>query len=125
MIILQLVYLPRLFEDDFTFQSFPYYICTQAVQFTSISAACVAYFWPFLRSLRTGLMSSNNKTFISRYTLGGLNLPDVSDQGGVMGQRRSHRDYTRVTMDNAIVSNAIRAHISRETIPGEEVYMTR
>jgi hypothetical protein len=67
--VLQLVYVGRLFEDNFTFRAFPYYISMQLVLFVSILAACVVYFWPFLRSLRSGLMSANATTLTSQYPL--------------------------------------------------------
>ncbi|KAI1762687.1 hypothetical protein GGR53DRAFT_500385 [Hypoxylon sp. FL1150] len=68
--ICQLIYLPRLFEDDYTLRSFPYYICSQLVQFTSFSATCIVYFWPLLRSLQSGLMAANtNTTFTSQFPL--------------------------------------------------------
>ncbi|KAK3686191.1 hypothetical protein B0T22DRAFT_443276 [Podospora appendiculata] len=58
--VFQLVYLPRLFESNFTLRAFPYYLSVQAVQFASISTTCVVYLWPLLDSLRSGLMWTDN-----------------------------------------------------------------
>ncbi|KAI1120709.1 hypothetical protein F5Y10DRAFT_289351 [Nemania abortiva] len=58
--ITQLVYLPDLFEEDFTFQSFTYYITMQLAEFTSVTASCAVYFWPLFQSLQSGLMLANS-----------------------------------------------------------------
>ncbi|GAB1319327.1 hypothetical protein MFIFM68171_09537 [Madurella fahalii] len=58
--VMQLVYLPRLFEDNYTLRAFPYYMCIQVVQFAAISTTCFVYFWPLLNSLRSGLMWADN-----------------------------------------------------------------
>ncbi|KAI1414622.1 hypothetical protein F5Y13DRAFT_188287 [Hypoxylon sp. FL1857] len=65
-IVCQLIYLPRLFEDNFTLRGYPYFLCMQLVQFTSFSSACAVYFLLFLRSLQSGfLQASNSPPFTS------------------------------------------------------------
>ena len=64
------MYLDRLFEENYTLRAFPYYLCVQIAQFASIAAACVVYLWPFLQSLRSGLMWADNlneSAFSSKY----------------------------------------------------------
>jgi hypothetical protein len=56
----QLLYVNRQFTDDFTLAIFPYVICTQIVQCASISTACLAYIWPLLKSLQSGLIWADN-----------------------------------------------------------------
>ncbi|KAK3944392.1 hypothetical protein QBC46DRAFT_216068, partial [Diplogelasinospora grovesii] len=109
--ICQLSYLPRLFEDDYTIGALPYYLCTQFVQCTSISTACVVYFWPLLRSLRTGLMWANNTTFTSQYALSKLSGSNPSRDArsqdtseGVPSQHRDRRNYIQITTDHVIAS---------------------
>jgi len=102
--ICQLVYLPGLFQDDFTFQSFPYYISVQLAQFTSLFAACAVYFWPLLRSLRSGLIWINDVTFSQQYTLKTLTTPDSRrlESNGVPNDastNRNRRNYVRITTD--------------------------
>lgn len=100
-IICQLVYLPRLFEDDFTLHSYPYYISTQSVQCTSVSTACITYFWPFLRSLQSGLMSADNRAFTPQYTLPALGSGDAKnscrDFQMPRGHTRDRREYINIT----------------------------
>ncbi|GAW20381.1 hypothetical protein ANO14919_098870 [Xylariales sp. No.14919] len=67
--IVQLVYLDRLWVENYTLLAFPYYLSTQLVLFASLLAAYIIYFWPFLRSMQSGLMSANAATLTSRYPL--------------------------------------------------------
>lgn len=109
--ILQLVYLDRLFETNWTLRAFPYYICTQFVLFTSVSSACAVYIWPFLRSLRSGLMMANNTQFTSHYALSKLSntnpvtIPrSIATLGSKNRENRDRRDYIEVTTENIISS---------------------
>ena len=52
----QISYLKQSFRSDFTFDSFPYIICTQTVQALCVITACVPYLQPLLESLNTGLL---------------------------------------------------------------------
>ncbi|QSZ36863.1 hypothetical protein DSL72_006746 [Monilinia vaccinii-corymbosi] len=104
--ICQLIYMPLLFGGNFTLRAFPYYICTQVVLCTSISAACVAYFWPFFRSLRTGLMSGDNRAFRSEYSLSRLTtrgnqktLPSSLATNSTRNRDPAH--YINITADDA------------------------
>ncbi|CAJ2502235.1 Uu.00g096290.m01.CDS01 [Anthostomella pinea] len=110
--VCQLVYLPRLFEENYTLRAFPYYLSTQLVQLFGISTACVIYFWPFLRSLSTGQMWANNTTFPSKYALSKLSVPNRSGQhvspGSPTAKDRSRRDYMKITAEN-IVTLTVRA----------------
>ncbi|KAK4216302.1 hypothetical protein QBC37DRAFT_417370 [Rhypophila decipiens] len=99
--IVRLVYLPRLFERNFTLLAFPYYLCTEIIQFAAISTNCVVYFWPLLHSLRTGLMWADNlgtrgatDTSSFQYALSNMmsgSRQDKSNGGGSMGGGFSSR----------------------------------
>ncbi|KAI0909412.1 hypothetical protein F4823DRAFT_562965 [Ustulina deusta] len=65
----QLIYLKTLWADNYTLLAFPYYISMQLVLFTSLLAAYIIYFWPFMRSLQSGLMSANASMLTSQYPL--------------------------------------------------------
>ncbi|KAI0010442.1 hypothetical protein F4779DRAFT_306936 [Xylariaceae sp. FL0662B] len=106
--ICQLVYLPRILEDDYTLLSFPYYLCSQLVQFTSFSATCVVYFWPLLRSLQSGLMAANtnNTTFTAQFPLMQLSRQTLeksqSTGATTVSQNRGRRHYVEITTDIAV-----------------------
>ncbi|KAI0880233.1 uncharacterized protein GGS22DRAFT_175496 [Annulohypoxylon maeteangense] len=126
--ICQLIYLPRLSEYNFTLRGFPYYLSMQFVQFASISAACAAYFWPFLRSLRSGLISADNKAFTSEYALAklrgsarnGANMDMVS---GTSSKSRDRSNYIKITTDNTVITSE-RGQTSSGNEPlGSEGYM--
>ncbi|KAI1438257.1 hypothetical protein GGR50DRAFT_640703 [Xylaria sp. CBS 124048] len=57
--IFQLRHLSDYISHQFAVGSVPYYVSSQASEFASITAACVAYFWPFFRSVRSGFVSAN------------------------------------------------------------------
>ncbi|KAL7622855.1 hypothetical protein AAE478_006534 [Parahypoxylon ruwenzoriense] len=126
--ICQLIYIPRLFEDDSTLRSFPYYLCMQLVQFASISAACAAYFWPFLRSLRSGLLAADNKAFTSEYALSKLrgtarNGTNMDLATGNSSRNRDRSNYIKITTDNT-VTTTVRPQDSVHDVPlGSEGYM--
>lgn len=126
--ICQLVYLPRLFEHDFTLRGFPYYLSMQFVQFASISAACAAYFWPFLRSLRSGLISADNRAFTSQYALSKLRgTPHSGANGdlvtGTSSKSRDRSNYIKITTDNTVTTTT-RGQGSTHVEPlGSEGYM--
>ncbi|OTA93981.1 hypothetical protein M434DRAFT_282681 [Hypoxylon sp. CO27-5] len=126
--ICQLVYLPRLFEDDYTLRGFPYYLSMQFVQFSSISAACAAYFWPFLRSVRSGLISADNKAFTSEYALSKLrgtprNGANADLVSGSSSKNRDRSNYIKITTDNT-VTTSVRGQGSGNDEPfGSEGYM--
>ncbi|KAI1079889.1 hypothetical protein F5B20DRAFT_541531 [Whalleya microplaca] len=105
--ICQLVYLPRLLEDDDTLLSFPYYLCSQLVQFTSFSATCIVYFWPLLRSLQSGLMAANtNTTFTAQFPLMKLSRQTLDKSqsigGTTVSQNQDRKDYVEITTDIAV-----------------------
>ncbi|KAH7304255.1 hypothetical protein B0I35DRAFT_445395 [Stachybotrys elegans] len=68
----QIYYIPLLFGENFTYEAYPYYISMQLVQFCSVTAACAVYFWPFLRSLRSGLMHADASSLATQYPLSTL-----------------------------------------------------
>ncbi|RWA05138.1 hypothetical protein EKO27_g9967 [Xylaria grammica] len=110
--IIQLIYLPRLFEPDYTLKAVPFYLATQATLFASISAACIVYFWPFLRSLQSGLVSANNKSFTSQYVLSRLPKPQeriskhaALDVRSVMSSARDTRSYVQITTEHHVDSS--------------------
>ncbi|XXH04146.1 polyamine transporter tpo5 [Hypoxylon texense] len=126
--ICQLVYLPRLFETDFTLRGFPYYLSMQFVQFASISAACAAYFWPFLRSLRSGLISADNRAFTSQYALSKLRGSARNDTSGelVSGGSSKNRDrsnYIKITTDNTVITTTRGQESALGEPLGSEGYM--
>ncbi|KAI4861997.1 hypothetical protein F4820DRAFT_451390 [Hypoxylon rubiginosum] len=130
--ICQLVYLPRVFETDFTLRGFPYYLSMQFAQFASISAACAAYFWPFLRSLRSGLISADNRAFTSQYALSKLRGSARNDTSGelVSGDSSKNRDrsnYIKITTDNTVITSTRGQNqgqgSGREEALGSEGYM--
>ncbi|KAI1455335.1 hypothetical protein F4805DRAFT_275624 [Annulohypoxylon moriforme] len=126
--ICQLIYLPRLFEYNFTLRGFPYYLSMQFVQFVSIASACAAYFWPFLRSLRSGLISADNKAFTSEYALSKLrgtarNGANVDMVSGTSSKSRDRSNYIKITTDNTVTTSE-RGQGSASNEPlGSEGYM--
>ncbi|KAI8965190.1 hypothetical protein F5Y11DRAFT_21140 [Daldinia sp. FL1419] len=127
--VCQLIYLPRLAEYDYTLRGFPYYLSMQFVQFASISAACAAYFWPFLRSLRSGFISANNRALTSDFALAKLRATppsgaNTSDLGsGGSSQNRDRSKYIKITTDNT-VTTATRTHAqANQKHFGSERYM--
>ncbi|KAI1204115.1 uncharacterized protein F4807DRAFT_375227 [Annulohypoxylon truncatum] len=126
--ISQLIYLPRLFEDDFTLRGFPYWLSMQFVQFASISAACAAYFWPFLRSLRSGLISADNKAFTSEYALSKLrgsarNGANVDMVSGTSSKSRDRSNYIKITTDNTVTTSERGQEQGNNQPIGSEGYM--
>ncbi|KAI0862845.1 hypothetical protein F4860DRAFT_99698 [Xylaria cubensis] len=101
--IVQLIYLPRLFGDDSTFRSFPYYISMQLVEFTSITASCAVYFWPLFQSLQSGLMLANSpenprqhpSTIHTKSTLSNLQPSTATQESN----RRDRNGYIEITTD--------------------------
>lgn len=81
----------------------------QLVQFTSIFAACVIYFWPLLRSLQTGLIWANNTSFAPQYALSRMHKSPQETQGSTMtsqSKSRDRRDYIEITTDIDILRGA-------------------
>ncbi|KAI0107268.1 hypothetical protein GGR51DRAFT_559610 [Nemania sp. FL0031] len=68
--IVEFIYLPRHFQNDFTLRAFPYYIAQQSVAFFAIATSCILYFWSLLRSFESGRICGNDSTFQSEYPLG-------------------------------------------------------
>ncbi|KAF2270616.1 hypothetical protein CC78DRAFT_137569 [Lojkania enalia] len=88
-IVFQGIYTPRLFTPNWTLSATPYFISTQIVQFLSISTVCVTYFWPFMKSLRSGLMWTDGSTFTTQYVLSNLS----SQHGGrIASDQASHKE---------------------------------
>ncbi|KAI2635819.1 hypothetical protein GGS26DRAFT_589485 [Hypomontagnella submonticulosa] len=105
--IAQLVYLPTLSADNFTLEAFPYYLSMQLALFASIFAACIMYFWPFMRSLESGMMSAHTATFTSQYPLTRY-YKSKSDKGQssratASSDGRSRRDYIEIRTDIAVI----------------------
>ncbi|KAI1643974.1 uncharacterized protein F4817DRAFT_231417 [Daldinia loculata] len=127
--VCQLIYLPRLAEDDYTLRGFPYYLSMQFVQFASISAACAAYFWPFLRSLRSGFISANNRALTSDFALAKLRVTppsgaNTSDLGsGGSSQNRDRSNYIKITTDNTVTTAARPHEQPRQKHFGSERYL--
>ncbi|KAI1378115.1 hypothetical protein F4677DRAFT_453775 [Hypoxylon crocopeplum] len=122
--ICQLVYLPRILEDDYTLLSFPYYLCSQLVQFTSFSATCIVYFWPLLRSLQSGLMAANtNTTFTAQFPLVKLSrqTPEESQSIGATTFSQDRRDYVEITTDIAVSQSG---HGTQSLPPAERYNFT-
>ncbi|KAG6365653.1 hypothetical protein INS49_007264 [Diaporthe citri] len=63
--ICQIVYIQRRPDPNYTLHAFPYSICVQVVQFLSFFAVCVVYFWPFIKSLQSGLERFSDANMIS------------------------------------------------------------
>ncbi|KAI1174993.1 hypothetical protein F4777DRAFT_552144 [Nemania sp. FL0916] len=109
--ILLLIYLPRILEEDFTYKGYPYYLSQLFVQFTSISASCIVYFWPLLRSLQSGLMQLNNSSALtSHYPLAMVSASHPSGLGSngltENGQGTHRREYIKITTGYSVdISN--------------------
>lgn len=59
--IAQLIYtFPETRQSDLPYSLWPLTICTQIVQCTSITTACIPYLQPFLLSLESGLLKSDD-----------------------------------------------------------------
>src|SRR3569833_2521197 len=98
----------------------------QFVQFTSISTACIVYFWPLLRSLRSGLMWANNTTFTSHYALSRMRHTDVSraktasSQGTLSSHSRERKDFIQITTEYAIKTDVEARRLpTRSDLTGE------
>ncbi|KAI1123878.1 hypothetical protein F5Y10DRAFT_250904 [Nemania abortiva] len=103
--IFQLAYLPQFLDHPFSTLTVPYYISTQATLFASISAACVAYFWPFFRSVRSGLVSANITTFSPSYALS--KLPKQGSKQAsvdVRGAFGDNNNYIKITTKTSVHS---------------------
>ncbi|KAI0428591.1 hypothetical protein F5Y09DRAFT_312552 [Xylaria sp. FL1042] len=107
----------------------PYYISTQATLFASITAACAAYFWPFFRSVRSGLISANIATYSSIYTLSRLpRLPrqakqaTVDARGACWGDTKS---YVKITTDTTVRSTSSRQEHVNQLLSQRERYIVR
>src|SRR4051812_17881646 len=59
-IVVQLALLPERVGNTSQRRALPYFVIVEVVQFGSITTTCVTYFWPFLRSLRSGLFWQGN-----------------------------------------------------------------
>ncbi|KAI0530389.1 hypothetical protein GGR58DRAFT_493580 [Xylaria digitata] len=118
--IFQLIYLPGLFRDDFTFEAFPYYLSMQLVQFTSLVTAFAVYFWPFLQSLRSGLIWLNDTTFSSQYALATLSRSNPREQGAKSGPEasinRGRRNYVKITTDISLSTESGEAQKTQSNI---------
>ncbi|KAI0877811.1 hypothetical protein GGS24DRAFT_446054 [Hypoxylon argillaceum] len=105
--IFQLAYLYQFVNNPFTTMTIPYYLATQATLFASFSAACIAYFWPFFRSVRSGLVSANITTFSPSYALS--KLPKVNSKQAsvdVRGAFGDNSNYIKITTDTSVHSTA-------------------
>ncbi|KAI1078492.1 hypothetical protein F5B20DRAFT_547215 [Whalleya microplaca] len=101
--ICQLIYLPRLFDHNFTLHAFPYDISMQFGVFTSILASCVVYLWPLLQSLQSGFMSANNPEGLHEHPLKSLSKPTLpkshSGAATLDSRTRDRREYIEITTD--------------------------
>ncbi|KAI0020709.1 hypothetical protein F4780DRAFT_740544 [Xylariomycetidae sp. FL0641] len=102
--MVQLAYVHSLADPNFTLKAFPYYISTQFIQFTSITAACVVYFWPFLQSVQSHLMGADATVFTSQYPLVELSQQDSKVEAGCMSMATEAQgcrqvDFVEVTTD--------------------------
>lgn len=104
----QLVYLPRLYEDNSTLRGFPYHLSVQFVQFASISTACIVYFLPFFRSLQSGLVWANSTTNPSKYSLSAMpkGTKDTTSKNSEFNNSnsRGRRDYVQIVTENSVIS---------------------
>jgi hypothetical protein len=116
--VFQLIYLPRLFEADFTLRAFPYYLSLQLVQFASVSATCLVYFWPLMNSLRSGLMWADNiESRMSSSRLGMSKFSNKSRGTGGAATATIHsvagsdtpgrRNYIKITTGYAVSSGSL------------------
>ncbi|KAI1393101.1 uncharacterized protein F4822DRAFT_383571 [Hypoxylon trugodes] len=105
--ICQLVYLPGILKDDYTLLSFPYYLSSQLVQFTSFSATCIVYFRPLLLSLQSGLMAANTDiNFTTQFPLIKLSREKIersqSTRETKASQNHEGGNYVEITTDIAV-----------------------
>ena len=62
-VIIQLVHLPG--DEQYEYDALPIYLCGQVGLFFSITAACVMYFCPVVRTIRSGgVWDSNGSTMV-------------------------------------------------------------
>ncbi|KAI0381276.1 hypothetical protein F5Y04DRAFT_255159 [Hypomontagnella monticulosa] len=120
--IAQLVFLPTLSADNFTLEAFPYYLCMQLTLFSSIFASCIMYFWPFMRSLESGMMSAHTPTLTSQYPLTRY-YKSRSDKGQcsratASSDGRDRREYIEITTDVAVVPSGQ----AKSPIPPPRIY---
>ncbi|KAK5625193.1 hypothetical protein RRF57_000909 [Xylaria bambusicola] len=104
--IFQLIYTPQLADDNFIWSAFPFYLSMQLVQFTSISTACIIYFWPFLRSLQTGLIFHNKDGLTLQYSLTKMRKLSSKDSGNSAlapnQATRDRNDYVEITTEISV-----------------------
>ncbi|KAI1173214.1 hypothetical protein F4777DRAFT_462878 [Nemania sp. FL0916] len=91
--IVEIIYLPRRFQDDYTLRAFPYSLAQQTVTFSTITSACILYFWPLLRSLESGRIWGNSTTFQSEYPLRSLKARLHSSQ---LSKSDDNRPYVNI-----------------------------
>ncbi|KAH8894555.1 hypothetical protein GQ53DRAFT_820928 [Thozetella sp. PMI_491] len=110
----QLAYIPRLFGPDPTLNGFPYFLATEFVQFASISTACAVYFWPLLRSLRSGHIWADNLIVPSNGLLSsvfgrerGAASPDIP-----LRQAQLHQDQSGLSQNSG--TSAARGHSEQQ-----------
>ncbi|KAI3342534.1 hypothetical protein F4824DRAFT_495483 [Ustulina deusta] len=125
--IFQLIYLSQFLDNQFTTTAAPYYISTQATLFASITAACMAYFWPFFRSVRSGLVSANITTFSSPYALSRFpklqqqaNQATADVRGALWGDTEN---YVKITTDTTVRSTSSQQERANEISFQRERYI--
>ncbi|KAH9883707.1 hypothetical protein F4778DRAFT_624657 [Xylariomycetidae sp. FL2044] len=110
--IIQVIYASRLSNENFTLDAFPYYLSGQIVMFTSIAAACLVYFWPFLHSLQSGTMSANPSTLTSHYPLSKLSNMNLRKARSMtlntFPSQNDRNQYIEITTDTSVVHSSRR-----------------
>ncbi|KAF2734353.1 hypothetical protein EJ04DRAFT_552763 [Polyplosphaeria fusca] len=111
-VIVQLVFLPSVFTLGSPSQVLPYFLATQIAQSGSIATACITYFWPFMRSLRSGLFWQTNTTFKTQRTLATLS----SVGNAAKTDERKDSDATCVNQ----ISITVGCSVTSERLEGED-----
>src|SRR5262245_36710996 len=96
---------------------FPYVICTQVVLCTSISTACMAYIWPFLKSLQSGLFWADHTVpNTANPTVNSSKSPSNLGQSASRRREEDRRAYVEIAMQVSVRKD----NIGEGKIIGEE-----
>lgn len=91
-------------NNDFTLRMFPWLISMQVVQCTSLSTACIAYLWPFLKSLRSGKLWAED---VAQSTYNRSTFASDPNASNISSQNRTRENYIKITTQDTISTTRI------------------
>ncbi|KAF2230790.1 hypothetical protein EV356DRAFT_508079 [Viridothelium virens] len=97
--IAQLIYIPRLFSHNYTLEGFPFIVCTQIAQAASFVSACVPYMQPFMESLQSGLLWTDE---VQQKTSASNTTSNITSKTS-----RSNNSYVEIDTQRALTPRAI------------------